>query len=139
MNVLIDINVVLDVFMAREPWLQDSTAVFQANHDRRIVGHLSAVSFPTIFYILRRHAGAIPAERAIANCLAAFEVIEVNATTLRQALILTGEDFEDRLQAACAINAGMDAVVTRDPSGFTGAPIVVLSPRELISRLASQS
>lgn len=136
MNVLIDINVVLDVFMARTPWLAEATDVFRANRDRRIVGHLSAASFPTIFYILRRHAGKEVAERAIVDCLSAFEVANVQASTLQLAQTLLGGDYEDRLQTACAIETRLDAIVTRDLDGFAGCPIAVLSPNELLAKLA---
>ena len=36
MKVLLDINVVLDVFLARDPWLADSAAVVQAGLDGKI-------------------------------------------------------------------------------------------------------
>lgn len=139
MNVLIDINVALDVFMARDPWLPDAKAIFQANRDGHIVGHLSAASFPTIFYILRRHAGVAVAEQAIVDCLSAFEVADVQASTLRLGQTLSGDDYEDRLQAASAIEARLDAIVTRDPDGFVGCPIAVLSPSDLLAKLTSDS
>jgi len=47
---LLDINVVLDVFLARLPWVTDSAAVLAANQRGEIVGHLSAVSIPAIFW-----------------------------------------------------------------------------------------
>jgi hypothetical protein len=34
------------------------------------------------------------------------------------------------------VEAGLDAIVTRDPKGFVGSPIPVLSPDELLDRLA---
>lgn len=48
-RVLLDINVVLDVFLAREPWLADSAAVLQACLDGTFTAYLSAASIPTIF------------------------------------------------------------------------------------------
>ena len=35
-------NVVLDVFLKRDEFLRDSAAVFLANHEDRLTGHLSA-------------------------------------------------------------------------------------------------
>jgi hypothetical protein len=38
-----DINIALDVFLGREPWLAESAAVLAANQRGEIRGHLSAV------------------------------------------------------------------------------------------------
>lgn len=54
--VLLDINVVLDVFLARSPWPADAALVIQAGLDGRIRAHLSAATLPTIFYLVRRNA-----------------------------------------------------------------------------------
>jgi hypothetical protein len=48
---------------------------------------------------------------------------------------LPGNDFEDNVQIACAVIAGLDAIVTRDPKGFAGSPVLVLTPAELLARL----
>jgi hypothetical protein len=62
MNVLIDINVPLDVFLAREPWLTDARAVWDAHDRRAIVGHIAAHGLTNLFYIAagssvsRRHS-----------------------------------------------------------------------------------
>jgi hypothetical protein len=44
--------------------------------------------------------------------------------------------MEDNMSLACAINARLDAIVTRDPKGFAGSPIPVLSLAELLAILA---
>ena len=44
-------------------------------------------------------------------------------------------DFEDNLVFSCAVNAGLDAIVTRDPKGFAGSPLAVLTPVEFLNKL----
>jgi len=53
---LLDINFVLDFFLARLPWVPDSAAVLAANQRGELVGHLSAASIPTISLVVRRNA-----------------------------------------------------------------------------------
>ena len=48
---------------------------------------------------------------------------------------MAGGDLEDNVSLACALAAGLDAIVTRDPRGFSGSPIPVLSPTDLLARL----
>ena len=49
MRVLLDTNVLLDVLLAREPWLAEAAAVWRASDDRRIVGYLTASTITDIF------------------------------------------------------------------------------------------
>ena len=133
---ILDINVVLDVFLERSPWVAESAAALAANQRGEIVGHLSAASLPTIFYIVRRNADLAKANQVVTECLASFEIISVARKTLELAGTMLGPDFEDNLQIATAVEAGLDAIVTRDPRGFAGSPIAVLSPAYLLSRLS---
>jgi hypothetical protein len=55
---------------------------------------------------------------------------------LELANTLTGTDFEDDLQIACAHLTGLDAIVTRNPKDFKSATIPVLTPSELLAQLS---
>ena len=136
MKVLLDINVVLDVLLNRPPWVADASAVWSAHTHGQVEASLAAFSVPTLFYIVRRQTDLITAQAAVADCLATFRIVPVDRTTLDKARTLLHDDFEDNLQLACALQAGLDALVTRDPSGFTSSPIPVLSADELLQRLA---
>jgi hypothetical protein len=71
LNVLVDVNLLLDVFLLRDPWVAEAQALWTAHHRRLFVGHI----------------------------------------------------------------ADLDAIVTRDPKGFAGSPVPVLSPAELLAQL----
>jgi predicted nucleic acid-binding protein len=135
MKVLIDANVALDVVLERRPWLDDSKAVWDACHETRIVGHLVATSLTNLFYVSRRLIGTEKARAGVRICLATFEIIPVGRLELEQADAMTGSDLEDNVSLACALAAGLDAIVTRDPKGFAGSPVPVLSPAELLAQL----
>ena len=47
------------------------------------------------------------------------------------------EPPDDNLQIACAIEAQLDAIVTRDPRGFALSPVAVLIPAELLAGIAN--
>ncbi len=136
MTVLLDINVVLDVFLARDPWLADSAAVVQAGLDGKVPAYLSTASLPTIFYIVRHNADLAKAHAVIKECLDTFSILTVDRTTLEMATTFPGSDFEDNLQIAFAVEAKLDAIVTRNPKDFTGSPVPVMTPAELLALLA---
>lgn len=139
MTVLLDINVVVDVFLARDPWLADSAAVVQAGLDGKVTSYLSAASLPTIFYIVHRNANLAKAHTVIKECLDTFSILPVTRCDLEVAAALPGSDFEDNLQIACAMEAKLDAIVTRNPMDFAGSQVAVLTPAELLLLLAKTS
>lgn len=135
MNVLLDTNVVLDVLLNREPWVNDSAAAWRASDEGRIIGHITATTLTDIFYISRRLADPDVARKAVRTCLDAFEICAVDRGSLEQAAGMSGSDFEDNLQIACAVIANLDGIVTRNKQDFEAAPIAVLSPLELMDQL----
>ena len=137
MNVLIDTNVVLDVLLNRAPWVADSSAVWDAHRDGRISAHLAAFSLPTIFYIVRKQNDLAKAQDGVRVCLETLEIAPVVRSTLELARSQPLSDYEDNLQIACAIEAQLDAIVTRDPIGFAPSPIPAMTPTELLKRLAT--
>ena len=135
MNVLLDINVVLDLLLIREPWSDDSARIWDAHREGKIVARLAAFSVPTIFYLMRRQAGTEAALNAVLACIESLEIVPVQRTTLVLASGLPGRDYEDNLQIACAIEARVDALVTRDPAAKVGCPLPVVPPAQVISQL----
>jgi predicted nucleic acid-binding protein len=139
MKVLLDINVVLDLLLNRVPWATDAAAIWDAHRNGQLQAFLAAFSLPTIFYVVRRQANLAAAHAAVGACLTTLEIVPVDRAALETTQTLPGSDFEDNLQIACAIRAGADALVTRDPSGFSGSPVPPISPADLCSRLAGPS
>jgi hypothetical protein len=96
-----------------------------------------AISLPTVFYIVRKVAGLDKAREAADVCLDAFEICAVDGGVLETAHSMTGSDFEDNVQIACAISAGVDAIVTRDPKGLTNNRVSVRRPDEVVALLSA--
>jgi hypothetical protein len=88
-----------------------------------------------VFYVIRRQVDLQRAHDSVTICLATLEILPIQRSTLELARTLKGNDFEDKLQLACATEARLDAIVTRDPGGFTGAALHVYTPVELLGHL----
>jgi hypothetical protein len=100
------------------------------------VAGIAAFTVPTVFYIMRRQTDLSHAQDAVRICLTTFEIVPVQRSTLEDARNLAGSDYEDNLQLACALEGKMDGLVTRDPSGYPGATLPVLTPTQLLALLA---
>jgi predicted nucleic acid-binding protein len=84
----------------------------------------------------RRVVGTEQARIDVRRVAQTLDILPIDRPTILQADAFTGSDFEDNIQIAAAATAGLDAIVTRDLSGFASSPISVWSPAELFSRLA---
>lgn len=99
------------------------------------MAYLTASTFTDIFYIARKVASIAGARQAVRTCLEAFEICDVTHHTLQLAETLSGNDFEDNLQIACATLQNMDAIITRDKAGFQNLSIAVLDPADLLTQI----
>ena len=133
MRVLIDTNVVLDFLQEREPFVENAAILFERVDAGEIEGFIAATAITNIYYILRKASGKVVAQDAIAQILSDLNICAVDLEVLEQAYSLNFEDFEDAVQYACATVNNLDAIVTRDASGFVNAEIPVVLPDELDS------
>jgi predicted nucleic acid-binding protein len=131
MRILIDTNVVLDFLQEREPFVENAARLFECIDAGEIEGFIAATTITNIYYIVRRAAGRVVAQDAITQVLVDLNICAVDRDVLEQALALNFEDFEDAVQYVCAVVHNIDAIVTRDASGFVNAEIPVVLPGEL--------
>ena len=131
MRILIDTNVVLDLLQEREPFVENAARLFERIDAGEIEGFITATTITNIYYIVRKVAGRVVAQDAIAQILSDLNICAVDLNVLEQALALNFEDFEDAVQYACAVVHNLDAIVTRDLSGFFNAEIPVVLPENL--------
>jgi hypothetical protein len=61
-------------------------------------------------------------------------ICSVNRTVLESAFASGLTDFEDAVQIYSAIAQNLDAIVTRDATGFLSSSIPVLSIRQLLEK-----
>jgi predicted nucleic acid-binding protein len=137
MKVLLDVNVVLDVLLQRQPWLADAQAVWDTASDGRLECCLCASSLTDIFYIARKLVGQDPAREIVSKCLDNLTVLPVDHRVLKEAHAGPEGDFEDAMQIAVAIHAGVDTIVTCDLTGFANSPVAVWSPTQLVEHLTT--
>jgi predicted nucleic acid-binding protein len=107
-RVLVDTNVVLDLLLRRDPWLTDAKRFWDARDAGQVFVYILASIVTDVYYVCRKQVGKERALAAVQACLTGFEIVPVNQVLLQQALGLTGPDFEDNVQIACAQKAALD-------------------------------
>ncbi len=134
-RVLFDANVVLDVLLARQPFVQHASTLWKAAETGRLDGVIAAHCVTTIDYLARRAGNRAFARRVVADLLSVFGVAPVDKTVLTAAHGLDWADFEDAVCASAAAAANCDTVVTRDPQGFPNSLVMALDPAAAVAKL----
>jgi predicted nucleic acid-binding protein len=134
-KVLIDTNIVLDLLLEREPFVEVTIALFDQIEQGNLEGYIAATTITNIFYIIRKTKGREVAFTAIHRLLIGLRFCAVDRQTVETALSLDLKDFEDSIQLACATLNQLDAIVTRDQKDFIGNNLPIYSPTELLNQL----
>jgi predicted nucleic acid-binding protein len=137
-RILFDTNVVLDVLLDRQPYVEASAAAWKAVETGAAEGMLAAHAVTTIHYLVRKEMGNLKARRIVSAILRVFRVATVDTAVVQEALQLPFSDFEDAVTAAAARLAGCEFIVTRDPKGFRGSPVRSLTPEAVTPLLRKE-
>ena len=129
-RIFVDTNVILDVLLQREEFWEDSLTLFKLAESDHIRAYVSASSMTDVFYVVKKKLSMPVARKTIENLLYLFDVVSVDYEDLRGALSIPIDDFEDALQAHCAVKVKADVLVTRDVGGFKNIGIAVTSPAD---------
>jgi len=133
--VLVDTNVVLDVLLARRPFVGASAEVFVLIEHSKIEGLLCATTITTIDYLLAQAMPRPVARQALQKLLELFEIAPVNRGVLEEALKSKLADFEDAVLDQAGRLAGAEIIVTRNQKDFRQATLKVLDPDELLASI----
>ena len=135
---LLDLNVMLDVILERQPGADAASALWAAIEGGQGRGLIPAHGVTTIFYLLEKARGSRFAREGVERLLTVFGVAAVNDAVVRRALVFAWPDFEDAVCAAAAEASGCEAIVTRDPAGYPDAPLPVIDPAAALGWLLAQ-
>jgi predicted nucleic acid-binding protein len=135
MKLLIDCDVLLDVATRRTPHFAASRAVVDwcTGHPRD--GFLASHTLSNFYYIFSRSHGEAAAREFIIDLLSFMEVAPVGTAQAKHAAALPMSDFEDAMQVAAAISAGVDYLVTRNIADYPVSPVSAILPAEILARL----
>lgn len=133
MRILFDTNVILDLLLGREPYVDVSEQLLSLVDMKRIDGVLCATTITTIDHLASKANGPKAARQHVRELLVLFDVAEVGRDVLAAALDLGFDDYEDAVLHEAAVAAGAVAIVTRNGRDLAKATLPVFEPAELLA------
>ena len=135
-RVFLDTNIILDYLYFRGKEALAAEYILDACIHGDIECWIAAHSLCNIFYIIRKDFSDEERTSIILNLCAICRTQPVSGKTIEDAISAGfSPDLEDALQMECATECGADYLLTRDEKGFTGSPVTVILPHELIHEL----
>ena len=132
MKILIDTNVILDVFLHRIPHYEHSSSTLKLCSGR-VSGHFAVSQSSDIFYLLRKNGLTLnKAKASLAILSSHLQLLDTISSDVENALKSDMEDFEDALLAFCAKRHGIQYIITRDKRDFSLSPVKTISPQDFI-------
>lgn len=139
MKILFDANILLDVFLEREPFYDASFVSLSLTERGIIEGWLCGTSVTTLYYLLQKSLTRQIADNHLKNLLKIFHIAPVNRAVLEDAIGGKFKDYEDSVLHQAAKHSGINGILTRNQKDFKNSMLPVYSPNELLNSLDALS
>lgn len=136
-RILVDTNICIDAAIVRKPYVDTALKIINLSETGKVEVNISAHSFDTIYYVLRKEFSISKRYTLIAELRSVFGVAPVTAPIIDKALKLRWKDFEDAILYEVAIASDCDAIVTRNTSDFKKSKLPILTPLQFLESLDS--
>jgi predicted nucleic acid-binding protein len=136
-SVLIDTDVLLDFYLDRKPFSDDSLQLFLKCEQKQCRAYVTPVIVANTYYILRRHATHHYVIERLQVLLNTIHILAMDQKQVLAALESKFTDFEDALQYFSAVNSNkIDAIITRNIKDFKKSGLPVFTPNEFLATFA---
>jgi predicted nucleic acid-binding protein len=136
-SVLIDTDVLLDFYLDRKPFSDDSLQLLLKCEQKQFRAYVTPVIVANTYYILRRHATHHYVIERLQVLLNTIHILAMDQKQVLAALESKFTDFEDALQYFSAVNSNkIDAIITRNIKDFKKSALPVFTPNEFLATFA---
>jgi predicted nucleic acid-binding protein len=136
-SVLIDTDVLLDFYLDRKPFSDDSLQLLLKCEQKQFRAYITPVIVANTYYILRRQASHHYVIERLQILLNTITILSMDQKQVLAALESKFTDFEDALQYFSALQSNkVDVIITRNTSDYKKSALPVFTPNEFLATLA---
>lgn len=132
MRAFLDTNVLIDVVMDRQPWVNDALVLFELANQGKLSLVAADLSFINIAYITRKMLSKADLYTLLTDLREFVKVIEMGEAIIDNAIKAQWNDMEDCAQYYTAKREKADCIITRNTKDFSLSDIPVLTPDEFL-------
>ncbi len=135
MKILIDTNIILDVVLERQPFVEQAIQLLEATQQANITSYVTATTITDLYYIIRRAKDRTTALSFIEDLLRLVEIASVDEAVIKEALQSDIRDFEDAIQESAAKRQTIQGIVTRNEPDFDNSTLKIYNPESFLRDL----
>jgi predicted nucleic acid-binding protein len=133
-KILLDTNIIIDVLSKREKY-EHSLALIKYCELGKAEGLVSTTTVTDVMYIMGKHMSSTHIRDAVQTLLIIIDVANVLKRDITVAFSSEMQDYEDAVQAACAMRIGAKYIVTNNLKDFVKSPVPAVSPKAMLDIL----
>lgn len=135
MRVLLDTDVILDLVLARQPFLVEAKQIFTSIAKNEFEAFALNITIIHVYYFGRKQLGRDATLIELEKLLNLVSICSANASILHKAISSSIKDYEDAVQHECAVAENLDAIITRNTKDYKNSTIDVFSPDDFLQHL----
>ena len=132
-SVFLDSDIVLDFYVQREPHHQTALRLFTHLKRAKTRCYTSAVVMANAYYMLTKIENTKYALEKMRKLRKLVSIAPLNESIIDAALSFPFKDFEDSIQFQCAIQNGIQTIVTRNSKDYPKDQLKVADPGQYLS------
>ena len=134
-KILIDTNVILDIALDRNPFVEKSAEFMRLVAKKKIKAFITATTVTDIYYITHKKTGHNKTIGFLKNLFMFISIAGVDTVSIINALNSDMIGFEDAIQTETAKQNEIRVIITRNKNDFINSGLKVFSPDEYINQL----
>ena len=132
-QILLDTDVILDFFLERKPFFQDSVKILSLAENKKIKVYVTSLSFSNCYYILKQIGSRETVIDNLRKLARISEIMSVNSKSVELALYSEFRDFEDALQYFSAYQKDkINVIITRNIKDYKKSELPVMTPENYL-------
>jgi predicted nucleic acid-binding protein len=137
-KILLDTDVILDFFLDRKPFSDDSAKILSWCELKEIQGFITPVIVSNSYYILKKISTHQKVIEKLKGLMTIIDVLIMDKEVILNALYSKFNDFEDALQNFSALkNNKIDLIITRNGKDYKHSSLPVFTPESYIKSRTS--
>ena len=137
-RILIDTDVILDLFFDREPFSENAAKVLSLCEKKAVIGFVTPVIISNVYYLLSQKAKQEKVIEKLKILMSILEVLVIDKNAIIVALNSEFKDFEDALQNYSAeLNGEIDIIITRNTKDYKKSKLGIMNPENFL-KLANE-
>jgi predicted nucleic acid-binding protein len=132
-KIFIDTNVIIDVYTERADFHFDSACILSLIDKKIYNGFVSALTYPNIYYILRKLIGKTKAIEILEKTKVLCKTVTLDIKCIELAMVSEFNDLEDAIQYYSAVSTGCECIITRNPKDYKVSELPVYTPKEFLA------